>query len=239
MTHNYESRENLSSLSHIRDSGWDWWSFVEKEEHDHRRANGSSSSTVLLKVLGEESVHDLCRHSIWVGGSWCLVRRFVAVPPKLNEEEFRRRFGVLKEAVGEKKKGIGRLLRVKNKAAKRIAYGEALKACDDEEGTDTEDDERFIRRMGIILEEVVALKREKLWGEGSAKLMARARGRRGVDMGKANELGKKLEKRLNKGRVGSGKGKEKVAFVVSDGDDDMLSDSDAMARRMWLDGGGR
>ncbi|KAG0641619.1 hypothetical protein HOY80DRAFT_1038789 [Tuber brumale] len=99
-----------------------------------------------------------------------------------------------------------------------------------------EDDERFIRRMGIIFEEEEALKRGKLWGEASANLMAKARGRMGADMEKPNELGKKLERKVNKESVGSRKGKDKAAFVVSDGDDSMLSDDDAMARRMWLDG---
>ncbi|KAG0643560.1 hypothetical protein HOY80DRAFT_1090482 [Tuber brumale] len=228
---------DLQGTGVVVDEGSRW--LVGKEERDRRRANRSSSSTVLLKVLGEESVCDLCRYGIWVGGRWCLVKRFVAIPPKLKEEEFRRRFGALEEAVGEMKKGIGRLLRARNEAAKRIAYGEVLKACDGEEEADMKDNERFIRRMGIIFEEEEALKRGKLWGEASANLMARARGRRGANMGKANELGKKLERRVNKGRVSTRKEKEKAAFVGSDRDDDMLNDSDAMARRMWLDGSGK
>ncbi|KAG0641179.1 hypothetical protein HOY80DRAFT_1039909 [Tuber brumale] len=140
----------------------------------------------------------------------------------------------MEETVEEMKKGIRRLLRARNEAAKQIAYGEALKACGDKEGADTEGGERFIRRMGIIFEEE-ALKNGKLWGEGSENLIANARGRRGVDMGKANELGKKLERKVNKGRVGLRKGKEKAAYVVSDGDDSTLSDADAIVRRLWLD----
>ncbi|KAG0643213.1 hypothetical protein HOY80DRAFT_1034060 [Tuber brumale] len=140
--------------------------------------------------------------------------------------------------VGEMKKGIGRLLRARNEAAKKMAYGEALKACDDEEGADMEDDERFIRRMEVIFKEEKGLKRGKLWGEVSANLMAKARGRRGADMGKVSVLGKRLEGRVNMGKTGAGKGKENAAFVVSDGDDSWLSDSDAMARRLWLDRGG-
>ncbi|KAG0633036.1 hypothetical protein HOY80DRAFT_1006322 [Tuber brumale] len=104
---------------------------VGKEERDCREANGSSSSMVLLKVLGEESVHDLCRYSLCVGGRWCSVKRFVVVPSRVIEEGFSRRFGAIEKAVEEMKKGVGRLLRARNEAAKWIAYGEALKACDD------------------------------------------------------------------------------------------------------------
>ncbi|KAG0637979.1 hypothetical protein HOY80DRAFT_1080678 [Tuber brumale] len=232
--------EGLQGTSVVVGEGSRW--LMGKEEQDRRRANGSLSSTVLLKVLGEESVRDLCRHGIWMGGRWCSVKRFMAVPSRVKEEEFGRRFGAMEEAVGEMKKGIGKLLRARNEAANRIAYGEALKACDDEEGADTEDDERFIRRMEVIFQVKEALKRWKLWGEVSTALMARARGRRGADMGKVNNLRKQLEKRVNKGKSTSGKavskkGKEKAAFVVSDEDDGMLSDSDAMVRRLWLDGG--
>ncbi|KAG0642242.1 hypothetical protein HOY80DRAFT_998660 [Tuber brumale] len=229
--------EGLQGTSVVVGEGSRW--LVGKEEHNRRRANGSLSSTVLLKVLGEESVHDLCWHGIWVDGRWCLVKRFVAVPPRMNEEGFGRRFGAMEEAVGEMKKGIARLLRARNEAVKWIVYGEALKACDDEEGADTEDAESFIRRMEVIFQEEEALKRGKLWGEASADLMSRTRGRRGADVRKANELGRKLERRVNKGKKVSGKGKEKAAFVVSDEDDSLLSDSDVMARRLWLDRGGK
>ncbi|KAG0643687.1 hypothetical protein HOY80DRAFT_1032433 [Tuber brumale] len=91
---------------------------VGQEEHDRCRANGSLSSTVLLKVLGEESVRDLCRHRVWVGGRWCSVKRFVAVPPRTKEEGFGRRFGAMEELVREMKRGIGRLLKARNEAAK-------------------------------------------------------------------------------------------------------------------------
>ncbi|KAG0641433.1 hypothetical protein HOY80DRAFT_1039265 [Tuber brumale] len=211
---------------------------IVKEEPDCRKTNRSLSSTVLLRVLGEESMHDLCQHDIWVGGRWYSVKRFVAVPPRIKEEGFGRSFGAMEESVQEMKKEIGRLLKARNKAAKWIAYAEALKACDDEEGVDKEDDERFVRRMGIISEEEEALKRGKLWGEAAASLMARARGKRKADMGKANVLGKKLERKVNARRSASGKGKEKAVFVESDGNNSLLSESEAEARRIWLVGGG-
>ncbi|KAG0635119.1 hypothetical protein HOY80DRAFT_1095195 [Tuber brumale] len=182
-----------------------------------------------------KSQWELVFHGSTESAGWCSVKRFVVVPPRVQEEGFGRRFGLMEEAVGEMKKGIGRLLRARNEAAKWIAYREALKACDDDERADTEDDERFIRRMKVIFKEEEALKRGKLWIETSANLMARARGKRGADVGKANVLGKKLERKANKWKLGSGKGKEKEVFVVSDRDDSLLSDSDAMARRMWLD----
>ncbi|KAG0634610.1 hypothetical protein HOY80DRAFT_1059623 [Tuber brumale] len=165
-------------------------------------------------------------------------RKVEAVQPRMKEEGFGKRFGALEEAVWEMKKGISRLLRARNEAAKRIVYRKALKACDDKEGADTEDDGRFNRRMEVIFKEEEALKRGKLWGEASANLIARARGRRGADMGKANDLGKKLERRVNKGKLGLGKESEKAAFVVSDGDDSILSDSDGIVRRLWLDRSG-
>ncbi|KAG0633200.1 hypothetical protein HOY80DRAFT_1064744 [Tuber brumale] len=171
------------------------------------------------------------------GGRWCSVHRFVAVPPSVNKEEFRRRFGAMQELVREMKTGIGRLLKARNEAAKQIAYREVLKACDDEEWANMDDDERFIRRLEAIFAEEEAFRKGKLWGEASASLMARARGRRSADMRKANELGKKWERRVNKGK-GNGishKGKGKAAFMGSDGDDSLLSESEAEARRLWLE----
>jgi len=46
---------------------------------------GKKSSTVLVRVRGEVVANRLFRTGLWVGGRWCSVKRFVAVPPKWKE----------------------------------------------------------------------------------------------------------------------------------------------------------
>jgi len=46
---------------------------------------GKKSSTVLVKVRGEEVANRLFRTGLWVGGRWCSVRRFVVIVPQRKE----------------------------------------------------------------------------------------------------------------------------------------------------------
>ena len=58
---------------------------VGEEELDKRRKGRSLASTVVVRVVGDEVVRQLGRAGIWVGGYWCLVKRFVAVQPRRKE----------------------------------------------------------------------------------------------------------------------------------------------------------
>ena len=55
---------------------------VNEEELKKRRKRGSLASMVVVRVRGLEMVHQLGQASVWVGGYWCSVKRFVAVQPK-------------------------------------------------------------------------------------------------------------------------------------------------------------
>jgi len=46
---------------------------------------GKKSSTVLVKVRGEEVANRLFRMGIWVGGRWCSIRQFVAILAKQKQ----------------------------------------------------------------------------------------------------------------------------------------------------------
>jgi len=58
---------------------------VGEKELKKRREHGGLASTVVVRVTGEEVVCQLGRAGIWVGGSWCSVKIFVAVQPRRNE----------------------------------------------------------------------------------------------------------------------------------------------------------
>jgi len=60
------------------------WLVGESTRRERMEA-GKKSSTVLVKVRGEEVANRLFRTGLWVGGRWCSVRRFVAIPPKRKE----------------------------------------------------------------------------------------------------------------------------------------------------------
>jgi len=60
------------------------WLVGESMRRERMEA-GKKSSTVLVRVRGEEVANGLFRTGLWVGGRWCSVRRFVAIPPKRKE----------------------------------------------------------------------------------------------------------------------------------------------------------
>jgi len=58
---------------------------VGKSTRWERMGAGKKSSTVLVKVRGEEVANRLFRKGLWVGGRWCSVRRFVVIPTRRKE----------------------------------------------------------------------------------------------------------------------------------------------------------
>ena len=58
---------------------------VGESTRRERMESGKKSSTVLVRVRGEGVASGLFRSGLWVGGRWCSVRRFVAIPPKRKE----------------------------------------------------------------------------------------------------------------------------------------------------------
>ncbi|KAG0123601.1 hypothetical protein HOY82DRAFT_544135 [Tuber indicum] len=58
---------------------------VDEQVREERKRRGARSSTVLAMVCGAKAGQELSRSGLWVGGRWCSVKRFVAVPPKKKE----------------------------------------------------------------------------------------------------------------------------------------------------------
>ncbi|KAG0128052.1 hypothetical protein HOY82DRAFT_612672 [Tuber indicum] len=75
---------------------------VSKAERERRLLAGRKASTVLLMVRGVGSANTLCKEELWVGGYWCSVKRFVAIPPRRKDGGWVRRF----EEVAEGLKGV-------------------------------------------------------------------------------------------------------------------------------------
>ncbi|KAG0125287.1 hypothetical protein HOY82DRAFT_616818 [Tuber indicum] len=85
---------------------------VSKAERERRLLAGRKASTILLMVRGVGSANTLCKEGLWVGGYWCSVKRFVAIPPRRKEGGWVRRF----EEVAEGLKGVHEgLIRVEGK----------------------------------------------------------------------------------------------------------------------------
>ncbi|RPA92972.1 hypothetical protein L873DRAFT_117784 [Choiromyces venosus 120613-1] len=61
---------------------------------------GHRSSTMVVRVVERERVGELCRAGLWVGGVWCSVRKFVAVPVKRREAGWVRVVKKVDECVG-------------------------------------------------------------------------------------------------------------------------------------------
>ena len=74
---------------------------VGEEELEKRRKRGSLSSTVVVRVRGEQVVRQLGRAGVWVGGYWCSVKRFVAVQPKRTVRGWEKVWDKLSGDVGE------------------------------------------------------------------------------------------------------------------------------------------
>ncbi|RPB01074.1 hypothetical protein L873DRAFT_1842728 [Choiromyces venosus 120613-1] len=93
--------EGLRKAGIVSCEGSHW--LVGEEERKRRREKGANSSTVLAKIRGAGVATNLCRSGLWVGGCWCSVRRFVAVPPKAKEGVWTRVRGAIIE---EREKGV-------------------------------------------------------------------------------------------------------------------------------------
>jgi len=75
---------------------------VPEGELTKRKERGSLSSTVVARVKGVDVAGQLCRTGLWVGGRWCSVRRYVAVPPKKREPGWVRVVGKVKDVVEDR-----------------------------------------------------------------------------------------------------------------------------------------
>ncbi|RPA98470.1 hypothetical protein L873DRAFT_1026608 [Choiromyces venosus 120613-1] len=90
--------EGLKEAGFVSCEGGRW--LVDEEEREKRIKQGRRSSTVVVRVCGREKVGELCRAGLWVGGVWCSVRRFVAVPVKRKEAGWVRVVEKVEESVG-------------------------------------------------------------------------------------------------------------------------------------------
>ncbi|RPA89571.1 hypothetical protein L873DRAFT_1796025 [Choiromyces venosus 120613-1] len=75
--------QGLKEAGFVSYEGGKW--LVDEGEREKRIKQGKRSSTVVVKVIGWERVGELCHAGLWVGGVWCSVRKFVAVPVKRKE----------------------------------------------------------------------------------------------------------------------------------------------------------
>ena len=101
---------------------------VGEEELEKRRKRGGLASTVVVRVMGEEVVHQLGRAGIWVGGYWCSVKKFVAVQPRRKEAGWMKVIDGIKshvEFVTERlEKMEEKMEKEKERKGKGIAFGE-------------------------------------------------------------------------------------------------------------------
>jgi len=63
---------------------------VPEGELAKRKERDLLSFTVVARVMGVEVAGQLCRTALWVGGYWCSVRRYVAVPLKRKRQGWRK-----------------------------------------------------------------------------------------------------------------------------------------------------
>jgi len=86
---------------------------VPESELAKRKDGGLLSSTVVVKVRGVDMVGQLCRSGLWVGGYWCSVRRYVAVPLKKKEVGWVRVVGKVMEGVEKMEhRALGKLEKI-------------------------------------------------------------------------------------------------------------------------------
>ncbi|RPA97881.1 hypothetical protein L873DRAFT_1790601 [Choiromyces venosus 120613-1] len=90
--------EGLKEAGFVSCEGGKW--LVDEGEQEKRMKQGRRSSTVVVRVCGREKVGELRRAGLWVGGVWCSVRRFVAVPVKRREAGWVKVVGKVEESVG-------------------------------------------------------------------------------------------------------------------------------------------
>jgi len=103
LLHNYLTIGLLQALEEagVEECEGTRW-LVPEGELAKRKERGSLSSTVVARVRGVDVAGQLCRTGLWVGGRWCSVRRYVAVPPKKKEPGWTRVVGKVKEVVEER-----------------------------------------------------------------------------------------------------------------------------------------
>jgi len=84
---------------------------VPEGELQKRKERGSLSSTVVVRIRGGDVAGQLCRTSLWVGGVWCSVRRFVAVAPVVKGPAWRKAVDEVKVAVAGGGESVASLMK--------------------------------------------------------------------------------------------------------------------------------
>ena len=145
---------------------------VGEEELKKRRERGGLSSTVVVRVKGEEVERQLKRAGIWVGGYWCSVKGFVAVQPKRREAGWMKVMDGIKSQVElvTDKLVVKESERVEERRAKGIVFGkEELMRAEGMKGLGEKMDrlEGLVKGLGRELTKMKGREVER-WDKGKA-----------------------------------------------------------------------